>query len=243
MRRYIFYIITLSIVFVNSCSNGQNKTDAQTKNYNLSVAEFSEKIKQMPAAPIIDVRTPGEFTNGHIANALNIDWKSGSFESKISQLDKNKAVFVYCYSGNRSTAAANKMRSLGFKEVYELSGGIIKWRTAGMPETTANTEPSNGMNKQQYENMLNSDKLVLVDFYAEWCAPCKKMKPYLDEIGKEMADKVKVVRIDADVNKQLTKELGISGLPVLFLYKNNILKWQNEGLISKEDIIKQIKSF
>lgn len=243
MRRIIFYLITLTIIFANSCSNGQNKTEVQTKNYNLSVAEFSEKIKQMPAAPIIDVRTPGEFTNGHLDNAINVDWKSGNFDSKVSEFNKNEAVFVYCYSGNRSTSAANKMRSMGFKEVYELSGGIIKWRAAGMPETTANTDPSNGMNKKQYDQLLVSDKLVLVDFYAEWCAPCKKMKPYLDEIAKEMADKVKVIRIDADANKQLTKELGIDGLPVLFLYKNNILKWKNEGLISKEDIVKQIKSF
>ena len=133
------------------------------------------------------------------------------------------------------------MRSSGFKEVYELSGGIIKWRAANLPETTDNAVASTGMSKKQYDDLLKSDKLILIDFYADWCAPCKKMKPYLEEISKEMKDKVVVIRINADDNQSLTKELKIDELPVLSLYKNKNLIWTNKGYISKEDVVKQLK--
>ena len=213
----------------------------QTTNTNLSATEFSEKIKELPSAPIVDVRTPQEFSKGHLQNALNYNWNGSDFQKQISTLDKSKPVFVYCLSGGRSSSAANQMRSDGFKEVYELNGGIMKWRAANLPETTANTTASTGMSKQQFETLTNSDKLVLIDFYADWCAPCKKMKPYLDEISKEMADKVVVIRINADDNQQLCKELKLDTLPVLQLYKNKTMTWTNTGYISKDDVLKHLQ--
>jgi thioredoxin len=97
------------------------------------------------------------------------------------------------------------------------------------------------MTKGEFDALLNSDKLVLIDFYAEWCAPCKKMKPYLDEISKDMADKVVIIRINADDNQALCKELKIDVLPVLQLYKNKTLKWTNTGFIDKAEVVKQLK--
>lgn len=81
-----------------------------------------------------------------------------------------------------------------------MNNGIMKWRGENLPETTDKTIASNGMTIEQFGVLLISDKLVLIDFYADWCAPCKRMKPYLDEISKEMADKVVVIRINADDN-------------------------------------------
>jgi thioredoxin len=194
----------------------------------------------MPTATIIDVRTTDEFSKGHLANANNYDWNGNEFDKQIAPLDKSKPVFVYCLSGGRSSSAASKMRSEGFKTVYELDGGIMKWRGANLPETTDNTVTPNGMSKLQFDALLNSDKLVLIDFYADWCAPCKKMKPYLDEISKDMADRVVVIRINADDNQALCKELKIDALPVLQLYKNKTLKWTNTGFIDKAEVVKQL---
>lgn len=130
---------------------------------------------------------------------------------------------------------------MGFKEVYELSGGIMKWRAANLPEATdIAATASTGMTKQQYEALLVSDKVVLIDFYAEWCAPCREMKPYLEEISKDMADKVVVIRINADDNKNLCKELGIDELPVLEVYKNKAQTWKHVGFASKADVLKQL---
>jgi len=117
----------------------------------------------------------------------------------------------------------------------------MKWRAANLPEITANATASNGMTKQQFDALTNSDKLVLLDFYADWCAPCKKMKPYLDEISKDMADKVVVIRINADDNQQLCKELKIDALPVLQLYKNKTITWTNTGFIDKAEVVKQLE--
>jgi len=237
MRRY-FSILFAAIAFIlSSCTNGQT----QTYNPNLSATGFEEKIKDLPSSPVVDVRTPEEFAKGHLQNAKNYDWNGSDFQKQVATLDKSQPVFVYCLSGGRSSSAASQMRSDGFKEVYELTGGIMEWRAADLPETTNSTTESTGMSKQQFDALLNSDKLVLVDFYADWCAPCKKMKPYLDEISTDMADKVVVVRINADDNKQLCKDLKIHALPVLQLYKNKSMTWANTGFIGKEEVVKQIQ--
>jgi len=229
-------LVTLALILFN-CNNGQTQ-NIETK---LSANEFASKIKELPLAPVLDVRTLAEFSKGHLQNAKNFDWNGNDFEKQVALLDKTKPVFVYCLSGGRSSAAANKMRSDGFKEVYELNGGIMKWRGANLPETTDTMATSSGMNKKQFEELLNSTKLVLVDFYADWCEPCKLMKPYLDEIAKDVANKVVLVRINTDDNQALVKELKIDGLPVLQVYKNKSLAWTNTGYIDKATVVKQLQ--
>jgi thioredoxin len=235
----IFYLISLlAVVSISAGLQAQTATS-------LDAASFVAKIKQLPNAQLIDVRTPGEFAQGHIANSKNIDINSSDFQQRVAKLDKNKAVLLYCLSGSRSSFAMNVLSSMGFKEIYNLSGGMMRWRAASMPETTdnASSKPeSAGMTLAQYQALLNSNKLVLVDFYADWCMPCKKMKPYLDEISKEMKDKVLVIRIDADANKTLAKELKVDALPVLLLYKAKKMLWSNKGYISKEEVLKKLKA-
>lgn len=237
MNKSIVIGLATVTILLNSCTSGQS----QLAKTNLLPTEFAEKIKTQTAATLIDVRTPDEFAKGHLENAQNIDWRSNDFGKQIETLDKSKPVFVYCLSGGRSASAASAMREAGFKEVYELEGGIMKWRGANLPETTTNnTTKTAGLSRQQFEALVGSDKLILVDFYADWCAPCQKMKPYLDEISKDMADKVKIVRINADDNQALCKELQIDALPVLQLYKNKNLTWNNVGFIDKTGVLAQI---
>jgi thioredoxin len=200
--------------------------------------DFANKANELPTAPIIDVRTPDEFSKGHLLKAKNVDWNGNDFDKEMAKLDKSKPVFVYCLSGGRSSSAANKMRNEGFKEVYELDGGIMKWRGASLPETNEN-KPA-GMTLQAYNDLTKSDKTVLVDFYAEWCGPCRLMKPYLEEISKEMTDKVVVIRINADDNQALCKELNIDALPVLQIFKNQKLTWSNIGFVDKKEVEKKL---
>lgn len=237
MKKYIIIGLATFAILLNSCTNSQS----QNTKTSLLAKEFSEKIKATPTAPVIDVRTSEEFSKGHLPNAKNIDWRGSDFDKQLASLDKSKPVFLYCLSGGRSSSAASAMRASGFKEVYELDGGIMKWRGANLPETTVNTVASTGMTKQQFEAMLNSDKIVLIDFYADWCAPCLKMKPYLDEITKDMADKVVVIRVNTDDNQALCKELQIDALPVLQIYKNKTLAWSNVGFIEKADVLKKLQ--
>ena len=235
MKNSVLVLVGFAVVLFSGCTNGQ----AQTGSNNLQATDFAQKIKELPGAPVVDVRTPEEFAKGHLPNAKNIDLNGNDFNAQISQLDKSKLIFVYCLSGGRSGQAAKQMRENGFTQVYELSGGIMKWRAANLPETNSNA--SVGMSKQQFDDLLNTDKSVLVDFYADWCGPCKKMKPYLEEIASDMKDKVMVVRINADDNQGLCKELKIDALPVLQLYKNKTLSWNYSGFIGKDSVVIQLK--
>lgn len=134
MRNYLFVLVVATSFVFGSCNNGQT----QKLNTNLTAIQFAEKIKEMPSAPIIDVRTADEYSKGHLQYSKNINWNSNDFQKSISTFDKSKPILVYCLSGGRSSSAANQMRADGFKEVYELSGGIMNWRAANLPETTDN---------------------------------------------------------------------------------------------------------
>ena len=91
--------------------------------------------KNNPDFLIIDVRTREEFADGHIEDAINIDFRSETFRDKLNNLDKNKTYLIYCRSGTRSGNALNVMEELNFQEVYNMSGGIIEWKAAGFPTT------------------------------------------------------------------------------------------------------------
>lgn len=231
MKTYLTIGLALVTLLFNSCRNNEDTS--------LSAKAFESRLKGLLGATLLDVRTPEEFSNGHLINAVNYDWNGGEFENQIAPLDKSKPVFVYCLSGGRSALAANKMREMGFKEVYEMGGGLMEWRAENLPEAGSGT--ASGMTRQQFEEIVTSDKLVLVDFYADWCAPCKQMEPFLNEISKEMADKVVLVRINADENQALSRELKIEALPFLQLYKNKAMIWENVGVIDKNGVVKQLQ--
>lgn len=226
----------LAAFLLVSCSIGQGSTKTD-----LSPSEFSKQIKETENPTILDVRTPGEFGEGHLQNALNIDWNGASFDAQVSKLDKNRTVFVYCLSGGRSGAAASQLRSIGFKNVLELDGGMMAWRSAGLPETTdSKVVKSKGMTTSEFEKLLQTDKVVLVDFYAEWCGPCKKMKPSILAIENEMASNVKVIRVDVDKHVDLVNSFGIQEIPILRVYKQGKITWEKMGFVEKEEIKKNL---
>jgi thioredoxin 1 len=228
------FSIALVTLLLMSCSHSQTQNT-------LSAKAFAEKLKALPEAPVIDVRTAEEFSSGHLKNAVNYDWNGSQFEAQIKTLDKSKPVFVYCLSGGRSAAAASKMRADGFSEVYELEGGMMKWRNENLPETTNDQVSSTGMSEQDFQSLLNSDKTILIDFYADWCVPCKKMEPYLNDISKEQKNTLTLIRINVEENQELCQKLGISAIPVLQVYKNRKMTWTNTGFIEKETVLKALE--
>jgi rhodanese-related sulfurtransferase len=82
---------------------------------------------------ILDVRTPAEFRDGHVAGAINIDYHAPTFKEQLSGLDKTKVYLLYCRTARRSRATLEMMRELGFQEVYHMLGGIVGWQAAGLP--------------------------------------------------------------------------------------------------------------
>lgn len=93
--------------------------------------ELIEEKKGSPDLIILDVRTEEEYSDGHIANSTNINYKSDSFKDAIGRLDKSKTYIVYCRSGRRSTEAVKIMEVMGFMDIYNMKGGIVGWKGAG----------------------------------------------------------------------------------------------------------------
>jgi rhodanese-related sulfurtransferase len=84
---------------------------------------------------ILDVRTPQEFASGYIAGAVNLDFKSADFPARLDELDKSKTYLVYCRTGGRSAKAMAMMKEKGFQRVYNLRGGITRWKADHLPVT------------------------------------------------------------------------------------------------------------
>ena len=93
------------------------------------------------------------------------------------------------------------------------------------------------------QEVINSDKLTVVDFWAPWCGPCRKMGPILDEIAEEFKDKIKVVKINTDENLKAATEYQISSLPSVFIFKNGEAKETMIGLMPKNTVISNIQKY
>lgn len=205
----------------------------------LGAAEFSTRLGATPDPQLLDVRTPGEFAKGHLARAVNVDWNGSDFDRRIAALDRERPVFVYCLSGSRSSQAARRLAAAGFHRVYDLADGILAWRAAGLPQAAADPPPR-GLTRAEFERQVAGDTPVLVDFYAEWCIPCRQMKPELERLARERAASLRVVRIDADDNQELLRQLAIDSLPTLELYRGGERIWQKTGYTSREQILARL---
>lgn len=93
----------------------------------LTLKEFKEQVDNKQVQ-LIDVRTPKEYNSGHINGARNIDFNSNSFGEEFNKLNKDEPVYIYCRSGVRSGEASKKLETMGFKEIYDLKGGILNYK-------------------------------------------------------------------------------------------------------------------
>ena len=96
----------------------------------------AQKLMQQRAGQkefvVLDVRTPGEFSEGHLAGAVNVDLLAPDFAARLSAMDRGKSYLVYCRTGNRSTKAVHTMEQLGFRTVYHMRDGIVGWEKKGL---------------------------------------------------------------------------------------------------------------
>ncbi|MNJ98014.1 Thiosulfate sulfurtransferase PspE precursor [compost metagenome] len=118
------YLVLITFAFV-SCQ-AQQKEGIEK----VSPEQFSQKINSV-SGQLIDVRTPKEYKDGHIQNAVNIHLYDQDFKERINKLDKDKVVYVYCKAGGRSAEAVDIMKTNGFKHIVELDGGADAWTEAG----------------------------------------------------------------------------------------------------------------
>lgn len=118
------------VLLIVACGQGSSQSSQV-----LSPADFEKKVSSITDKTVLDVRTADEYKEGHLAGAIMIDFYKDDFKANLAKLDKNKPVFVYCAAGGRSGSAREVMEEMGFKQVYDLKGGMNAWRKAGKPVT------------------------------------------------------------------------------------------------------------
>lgn len=209
---------------------------------NVDASKFKELISTDDGV-IVDVRTEGEFKRGHIKNAKLMNLYDSSIKTMLLSLPKDKPVYIYCYSGNRSRHAAQFLVQNGYTQVYNLMRGTISWTAAGFSlekttePVTAAAKQENAYTEEQFNQLVTSEGLVFVDFYAPWCAPCKELLPTIEELEKEYEGKVKIVKLNTDASKDLVAKQGLTSVPHLRLYKEGQIVFQRDGKASKEFLV------
>ena len=137
MKRLFIYLLALPLMTgaVLACDqkgNSKGASDSETIQAKVSLISPEKLNQELGSIQLIDVRTPQEYEEGHIENAVNMNYYDDDFKQQVSQLDKSQKVYVYCKKGGRSASAAEILSELGFKEIYDLEGGMENWNKAGL---------------------------------------------------------------------------------------------------------------
>lgn len=229
-------ILNIIAVLFSACTN-VDSANAQVVKH-VSAQEFNHIIDAGNGV-ILDVRTPQEVATGHLKNASIINYYDSDFEEKLGLIQKDKEVYVYCRSGGRSAKAAKSLVRLGHPKVINLKGGIGAWKAEKLPitlPTISNDENINTLSTEEFDTLLLENEIVLVDFHTQWCVPCKKMSPIIDEIEKEYKEKAMVLRVDLDSSMDLAKKYSVVSVPTFIVFKSSSEVWRNSGLLSKEKL-------
>ncbi len=95
----------------------------------------------------------------------------------------------------------------------------------------------------KYETLIDSDKLVLVDFFAEWCGPCKTMKPILEDVKKKIGSCAEVIAVDVDKEEKLSAKYKIQSVPTLILFHKGEVLWRKSGVTTSEMLVETVAKF
>ncbi len=122
---------------VSACSSTSpmSGSSSQATSQHMAASDFASAVKA-PGTIVLDVRTPAEFSAGHLPAAKNVDFEGTDFAAGIAALDKSATYALYCHSGNRSGKAMEQMAAAGFTHLYDLAGGISAWQNMGGPMMT-----------------------------------------------------------------------------------------------------------
>ncbi len=95
----------------------------------------------------------------------------------------------------------------------------------------------------KFGELIASEKLVLVDFFATWCGPCQALAPIFEQVARQVGNKARLVKIDVDKNQALAGKLSVRGVPTLILYKNGMPVWRQSGVVPATELVKVIEQY
>lgn len=231
------FFASLFTVAISLVSCAQNNKAAKVS-LTISSNEFQSAIQQSNVQ-ILDVRSAGEFASGHIKNALQANWNDpNEFENRTQHLDKKSTIYIYCQAGGRSAAAQAYLIEKGFN-VVNLEGGMSNWKMNNLPiEGNANEQQ---MEVSDFDKVIASNNLVLVDIGANWCPPCRKMQPTIDQVKKAQGTKLYFLAVDGGVDINVMKHLQFETLPTFIIYKNGKEVWRKTGIVESAEFAKALQ--
>lgn len=126
--KFYYLIFCSALLSCNAWKHGKNFTYEE-----MSCNDFNNQISSDNDYILVDVRTPKEYRNGHMKNAVNVSYFHNWFTDSIKKLDHNKTIYMYCQTQHRSPLASRKMKKMGFKKIIDLKGGFMKWENTQLP--------------------------------------------------------------------------------------------------------------
>lgn len=204
----------------------------------LNPTDFLEKLQSVENPQLLDLRDDTDFSIGHLKKAVNFDYNADDFEGFVlNRFAQNQPLFIYCYAGIRSNEAKIYLSELGFKNVIELERGFTNWTASSKPyvSSRAFTKPIAAFTVKDLDREIKVNQVLLVDFYADWCGPCKKMKPILQKIARENPN-VKLLQVDADKSEDIVNAYNVNEIPTLILFKNGRQNWRDSGIKTEGEL-------
>lgn len=234
MNKIVYIVSMICMIGILSCGN-QTSTS-------LSPVEFKEKIHTTEGVVVLDVRSPNEYKMNHIKNAVNLNINSDHFMEEAEKLNKEKSVLIYCKSGSRSGRAKSELEQLGF-DVYELDGGIVGWHEMKYPLEASKIEVVGSYTMEEYNKVVKSSNLVLVDFYADWCGPCKMMAPHIEKLRNEHGDKLTILKVNTDESMEISRYFNITGIPLVKVYSQGEEVYDETRYHSYEELSSLLQTY
>ncbi len=226
-------LLLISLVLPGLTAISQNPIIKQVNPH-----QFQLLIKN-PEGILLDVRTQSEFGNGHIPNSGQLNYYALDFRRRLLLLPKNEPIYLYCNTGYRSQKAAEILAENGYSKVYNLEHGMMDWELKNLAvvvEPDAHPEVDNKMDVADYSKLIQSDGLVFIDFYAPWCAPCRKMLPMMDSLKVDYYNRINLIKVNVDASKNLVKELKLISVPYLVLFRNGKVLFARNGAVTRDEL-------
>jgi len=204
-------------------------------NGKLAVQAFNE-VASNNNAQIIDLRPKAAFDSGHIANAASFAPNSQELEAYIDLLYKDIPVCIIGANEEDNAKLIGLLKSKGFKSINELDGGMLSWQNANLPISKTEPKKIYPNDTIAFDDAILGEKLVMVDFNATWCKPCKMMQPSIDKVHDTRSSEVIVYSIDVDQFPQYNEKYQIQSIPLVLLFKNGKILHRSEGLLEESKI-------